>query len=130
MKAWYIGKKELFTWPFGYIFRALGGFPVDRKKNTHLVDQIVEIFNARDEFNITITPEGTRKYNPNWKTGFYQIASKANLPIQMVGFDYAQKQVTMAEPFFVSGDMIKDIEMMKTYFRQFKGKNPELGVIE
>ncbi len=129
LNAWFIGKKELFVWPFGYLFRGLGGYPVDRKKNTHLVDQIVEIFNSKEEFNITISPEGTRKYSPRWKTGFYQMATKANIPIQMVGFDYQKRIVVIAEPFFPSGNLINDLEMMKSFFREFKGKYPESGVL-
>ena len=124
LKAWYVAKKELFIWPFGHFFKALGGFPVDRKKHTNLVDQIVEIFNSREEFNITITPEGTRSYSPEWKTGFYQIAIKANIPIQMVAFDYEKKSVVLAEPFFPCRDLDKDLAMMKTFYRNYKGKYP------
>jgi 1-acyl-sn-glycerol-3-phosphate acyltransferase len=91
-KSWYVAKKEIFIWPFSYLFKALGGYPVDRKKSTHFVDQILEIYNSKEEFNITLTPEGTRDFNPNWKTGFYAIAIKANIPIQMVAFDYVKKR--------------------------------------
>jgi 1-acyl-sn-glycerol-3-phosphate acyltransferase len=129
LNAWFIGKKELFVWPFGYLFRRLGGYPVDRKKHTHLVDQIVEIFNSREEFNITISPEGTRKYNPKWKTGFYQISLKANIPIQMVGFDYQRRIVELTEPFFPTGNIEADLERMKSFFEAFKGKYPEQGVL-
>jgi 1-acyl-sn-glycerol-3-phosphate acyltransferase len=129
LKAWYIAKKELFVWPLGYLFRGLGGFPVDRSKKTNMVDQIVEIFNSQKEFNITITPEGTRSFSPDWKTGFYQIALKANVPIQMVAFDYEKRTVSLAEPFFVSGNLDQDINLMKAYFRKFKGKFPEKGVL-
>ena len=129
MKAWYIAKKELFVWPLGYLFRALGGYPVDRKRSTHMVDQIVELFNTHDEFNITITPEATRSYNPDWKTGFYSIALKAGIPIQMAAFDYPSKTVTFAQPFFPSGDLDKDMIFIKAFFRQFKGKHPEKGVL-
>lgn len=41
----YIGKKELFVWPIGYLFRALGGFPVERSKNMNFVDSMVSVFN-------------------------------------------------------------------------------------
>lgn len=128
MKAWYVAKKELFIWPFGYLFRALGGFPIDRKKSTHLVDQIVDLFNSREYFNLTITPEGTRSYNDNWKTGFYHIAQKAGVPIQLVGFDYERRIVQIAEPFTPSGNLEADIREMKNWFKQFKGKVPENGV--
>jgi len=128
MKAWYIAKKELFVWPLGYLFRALGGYAVDRKKSSNTVDQIVHLFNTHDEFNITITPEATRSYNENWKTGFYSIALKANIPIQMAAYDYPKRTVTFAEPFFPSGNLEKDLVMIKDFFRQFKGKIPENGV--
>ncbi len=129
LNAWYIAKKELFIWPLGYLFKALGGFPVDRKKKTNLVDQIVEIFNTQSEFNITITPEGTRSYNPHWKTGFYQIALKANIPIQMVALDYSKKNVVIATPFFPTGNLEKDLEFMKSFYRLYKGKYPKKGVL-
>ena len=32
----FIGKKELFTWPFGYYFRWVGGAPLDRKSNQNM----------------------------------------------------------------------------------------------
>ena len=32
----YLAKKQLFVWPFGWLFRALGGYPVDRGKNTNM----------------------------------------------------------------------------------------------
>ncbi len=77
---------------------------------------------------MTITPEGTRSYSPNWKTGFYRIAMRAQVPIVKIAFDYATKTVHMAKPFYPSGDMEKEVEEIKDYYRQFKGKYPEMGV--
>ncbi|MFT5595962.1 MAG: 1-acyl-sn-glycerol-3-phosphate acyltransferase, partial [Flammeovirgaceae bacterium] len=37
----YLAKKELFKFPFRGLFLGLGGYPVDRSKNTSLVDQVV-----------------------------------------------------------------------------------------
>ncbi len=129
LNSWFIAKKELFRWPWGYLFRALGGYPVDRKKNTNLVDQIVEIFNERLEFNITITPEGTRSYNADWKTGFYQIALKANIPIQMVAIDYSKKIIAFAAPFSPSGNLEQDLNFMKSFFKGYQGKYPDKGIL-
>ncbi len=129
LKSNYLGKKSLFDFPvFGRIFTWLGGHPVDRSKSTNIVDQVVELFEAHDEFVLTITPEGTRSYQPNWKTGFYRIAHKANVPILIVAFDYGNKAVVLKELFRPTGDMDKDIEYIKSYYRTIKGKRPELGV--
>jgi 1-acyl-sn-glycerol-3-phosphate acyltransferase len=124
----YIAKKELFVWPVGWLFRLLGGYPVDRSKNTNLVDATVDIFNSKDSFSIAITPEGTRSHVSKWKTGFYYIAQKAGIPIIMVAFDYAARQVRVEPPFYPTGDVDKDISYMMDYYRKVKGKNPAQGV--
>ena len=95
---------------------------------THGRDQVVELYDKHEEFVITITPEGTRSYREEWKTGFYRIAEKAKVPILIVGFDYGNKVVELKELFYPTGDMEKDIEYIKDYYRSIKGKHPELGV--
>ena len=124
----YLAKKELFRFPFGWLFYALGGYPVDRSKHTNMVDKVLEIFNSHNRFSICITPEGTRKYAPFWKTGFHKIALKGNLPIVIVAFDYATKTVYVEKPFYATENIDGDLEKIKTYYRKFKGKNPELGI--
>lgn len=63
----------LSTWSF---FKAVGGIPVDRSRKTSLVDQMVHNFAKYKKFNLAITPEGTRKANPNWKKVlFYSFES-------------------------------------------------------
>ena len=126
--TYYIAKKELFRAPFGWIFRKLGGFPVDRSRNTNLVDAVVELFNKYPKFSIAITPEGTRSYAPKWKTGFYYIALKAHIPIVMVGFNYAKKEVSVEPPFMPTGDVDADIEFMMSHYRKIPGKHPQMGV--
>lgn len=125
----FLAKNSLFKIPFvGWFLKFIGGVPVDRSKNTNMVDQVVKLYNEKEEFIMTITPEGTRSYSPKWKTGFYRIAHQAKVPILKIAFDYATKTVFIDDPFYPSGDMEKDIETLKEYFRQFKGKNPEDGV--
>lgn len=125
----YVAKKELFRFPFGWMFKSLGGFPVDRSKHNNFVDAVCEIFKSKDQFSICITPEGTRSYNPQWKTGFYYIAVKSNIPIVIVGFDYSKKTVSVEEPFYPTGNIDNDIEYMKGYYRNLKGKIPDQGVL-
>ncbi len=125
----YLAKKELFKWPLGYFFRALGGYPVERSKNTNFVDSLVEVYNKEDHFVTTITPEGTRSYNKKWKTGFYYVAKNANVPIVRVTFDYDNMRVVFSEPYYVTKDVDDTVYEFKEYFSQFKGKNPEDGVI-
>ena len=83
----FIGKKALFNPLTGWLFRSLGGAPVIRKANEKQVDAIARLFNEK-EFRMAIAPEGTRKKVDAWKTGFYYIAKKANVPILMFTLDF------------------------------------------
>jgi 1-acyl-sn-glycerol-3-phosphate acyltransferase len=124
----YVAKKELFKFPFGWLFRKLGGYPVDRSKSSNFVDAVADLFNKNERFSICITPEGTRSYSPKLKTGFYFIAQKANIPVIMVGFNYAKKTVQVEPPFYTTGDIDKDFTFMMDYYRKVPGKIPEKGI--
>ncbi len=130
LKSSYMAKDSLFRKPvIGWFLRITGGKAVDRSKNTGMVDQAVELFNQRERFVLTITPEGTRSYVPKWKTGFYWIAVRARVPIVMVGFNYAEKYVEMRPPYYPTGDIERDLDDILAYFRTIKGKYPEKGVL-
>ena len=114
LKIKFIGKKELFNPITSYLFKFLGGIPVDRTKNSNIVDEVVELFELGKIKILAIAPEGTRKRVEKWKTGFYYIALKAKLPILMVSFDYIRKEVKINNKFYPSGDIDKDfIELKK-----------------
>jgi 1-acyl-sn-glycerol-3-phosphate acyltransferase len=40
----FVAKKELFAFPFGYYFRAVGGAPLDRSGGKNNVDATAEVF--------------------------------------------------------------------------------------
>ena len=114
LKIKFIGKKELFNPITSYLFKFLGGIPVDRTKKSNIVDEVVELFELGKIKILAIAPEGTRKRVEKWKTGFYYIALKAKLPILMVSFDYIRKEVKINDKFYPSGDIDKDfIELKK-----------------
>ncbi|TXD51765.1 MULTISPECIES: 1-acyl-sn-glycerol-3-phosphate acyltransferase [unclassified Polaribacter] len=123
----FVGKKSLFTWPFGYFFRLLGGTPVDRSQSNNLVDAIIEIFHKKEVFRLALSPEGTRKKVNTWKTGFYYIAKGANVPIVMATLDFENKKLKISEPYYTTNDLNKDFEFFKAFYSNVKGKNPELS---
>lgn len=121
----YVGKKELFRPPFGWYFRWTGGAPIDRGKRSNTVDAIIDIFNEREEFRLSIAPEGTRKKVSTLKTGFYYVAKGAGVPIVMIALDFENKEVRIAEPFNPGDDMEADMQKIYDYFKGVKGKKPE-----
>ena len=126
--AKFLAKSSLFKPPFGWVFRLLGGYPVYRDKNTDMVSQAAAIFEANENFILAIAPEGTRSKVEKLKTGFYYIAKKANVPIVACGFDYEKKTVFIGDPFYPSDDVARDIETLTAFYRNIRGRNPELGV--
>ena len=118
----YVGKKELFTWPFGYYFKWMGGAPLDRSKNQNKVESIAAIFESKDEFRLALAPEGTRKKVDTWRTGYYYIAIAANVPIIPVSFNYKNKVVTIGDPFHPTGDIKKDTVVLQKFYKGVEGK--------
>jgi len=123
----FIGKSSLFSGPFGFIFRALGGTPVDRSQSSNMVDAIVQIFENKKEFRLGISPEGTRKKVTHWKTGFYYIAKGANVPIVMATLDFEHKQIKFSEPYKTTNNKEKDFEYFHAFFKGVKGRHSELS---
>ncbi len=124
-KSGFLMKKEWFFFPFGAIFRRMGGIPVHRDKHTSMVDHLIRQVKKSDTFHLAITPEGTRSANPDWKKGFYYIALGAQIPIVLIGIDYEKRCIVADKYLMPSGDVDKDMRDIKLYFRNFKGKYPE-----
>lgn len=125
LKTNFVGKKELFRWPFGYYFRAVGGSPLDRTSGQNKVDAIAKLFEDKDEFRLTLAPEGTRKKVKTWKTGFYYIAKAAKVPIIMFTLDFENKQNHVSEPFYPTDDAEADFEYMYNFYKGVVGKKPD-----
>ena len=79
-----------------------------------------------DNLILGIAPEGTRKRVKKWKTGFYYIAQKADVPIVLVYMDYVKKEVGYLDVLYPSGDLQKDMQIIQSYYKDLIGKNPEL----
>ncbi len=125
VKTNYVAKKELFVWPFGYYFRAIGGAPLDRTSGQNKVEAIAKLFEGKEEFRLTLAPEGTRKKVLKWRTGFYFIAKAASVPIIMFTLDFENKQNHISEPFYPTDDFEGDFMFMKSFFEGVVGKKPE-----
>jgi 1-acyl-sn-glycerol-3-phosphate acyltransferase len=126
-KIHFIGKHSLFKWPMGGFMRALGGVPVDRSKPQDLVSQVVDQFNAHDDFILVIAPEGTRSFTRQWKSGFYQIALKAGVPILAAGPDYPTRRGVFGPLIHPTGDYEADMKSAFAFFRTLTPKHPERG---
>jgi 1-acyl-sn-glycerol-3-phosphate acyltransferase len=121
----FVGKKALFKFPHGWIFRKLGGVPVERKNNENQVEAIARLFKKKRVFRMMLAPEGTRKKVEEWRTGFYYIAKAANVPIIMFTLDYGKKENKFSEPFYPTDNIEADFKFMYRFYNGVQGKIPE-----
>jgi 1-acyl-sn-glycerol-3-phosphate acyltransferase len=109
----------------------MGGIPVDRRMPQGFIDKMVEQFNRREVMKLAILPEGTRSHVEYWKTGFYYIAVQARVPIALGYFDYANRVLGVGKTFYPSGDIEKDMEIIREFYADKTGKHPQnQGAIE
>jgi len=122
--ARFLGKKELFVGPLGWLLKKLGGTPVDRFSKQGMVDQVAGLFAANENFILAMAPEGTRKRVDKLRSGFYHIAKQAQVPIVPVGLDFENKQLLLGEPLFTGDDEAADFKKIISFFASVKGKDP------
>ena len=123
------GKDSLFRLPlFGRWLRWLGGRPVERGAPNGIVGQMArELTEAKEkgEFMwLALAPEGTRKYQDSWRSGFYHVALAAKVPLALVYFDFAEKVVSVQKFIMLSGDVEEDIRCVAEYLGTRVGKRP------
>ena len=128
--AGFLMKKEWFVGPVGWLFRRMGGIPVERDRRTHLTDQLAERARSALRFELAVTPEGTRSRVTTWKRGFYFIALKASLPVMLYAIDYPRKTIVCHKVLIPGGDVEADMEAIMDYYRPYHGLHPERFAVE
>jgi 1-acyl-sn-glycerol-3-phosphate acyltransferase len=125
----YTIKKEAMVGPLGWLLKKMGALPVDRSRNNSLVQGMIDILEEADKMVIMVTSEGTRKYQPRWRKGFYYAAVGANVPIVLGFLDYAKKEAGVGPTFYPTGNVEADIEEIKNFYRTKTAKYPKQGVL-
>jgi 1-acyl-sn-glycerol-3-phosphate acyltransferase len=125
MQVKFLGKQALFRWPFGFMFRKVGGIPVDRARPGGLVRQVKQAFDSADRMILVVAPEGTRKAATAWKSGFAQIAEGAGVPVVFAGVDGPQKTLTLSEANYVGSDRSEFMDRVRAFYADKPGMNPK-----
>lgn len=121
----WLGKRELFRWPFGGFMRRLGGIPVDRGTSSNLVGQVVDAFRRVERMYVVIPPSATRSRATHWKSGFYHIARGAGVPILCAFLDYRRKVGGVGPVVVDSGDVRADMEVIRSFYATVTAKYPQ-----
>ncbi|AKT43489.1 lysophospholipid acyltransferase family protein [Chondromyces crocatus] len=120
----WMGKQELFRAPFGGILRALGGIPIDRGARKNRVGWAVDQFERAEHLVLAIPAEGTRGTVGHWKSGFYRIATAAQVPIGLGYLDFEKKTCGIGGFVTPTGDVRADMERIRAFYRDVRGKHP------
>jgi len=117
---------KFFFFPLNIWIRSLGAIPVVQDKKTSLVNQMVKEFNQRENFLLTITPEGTRSRVKRWKRGFYHIARQAQVPVVLGFIDYQKKELgVLSQQMNLTGNEKEDIDIIRKYYYNISAKFPK-----
>jgi 1-acyl-sn-glycerol-3-phosphate acyltransferase len=118
-------KDVFFFWPITYFCRFFGLSPVNRRERTNFVDSIAARFSENQQLAALITPEGTRKFNPNLKSGYYFLAKKADIPIVVAGPNYAEKTFTLLPARPALPTFEEDAQQIIEFCKTMTGKRPD-----
>ena len=107
--------------------RRIGGLPVNRRERTGMIGALVEEFRRRDWLWIAVAPEGTRSYTDHLKSGFYQIARAADVPIGLAYIDYGRRQVGIDTYVRMTGDEAADLATLRAFYADKRARVPALA---
>ena len=121
----WVAKHSLFWGPFKPFFIAMGGVPINRNNSTGFIENNIELFNNTDNFVLGLMPEGTRSKKSRLKSGFYYIATGANVPIALGYLDYKNKKLGIGKVIEPSGNLEFDFEIIKEFYQNMVGYHPQ-----
>jgi 1-acyl-sn-glycerol-3-phosphate acyltransferase len=124
------GKDTLFKIPLlGAWLRWIGGVPVQRTSKHGVVGSMIEQMaekKAKGEyFWLGLAPEGTRKYIPGWRSGFYRVAAACDVPLLVVTLDYSRRECKVNQFLKLSGNEAQDMAGVAVFCAPVRGLRPE-----
>lgn len=113
----FMGKHTLFKGLMKNFMLDMGGIAVDRRKVGGTIEQMKAEFKRRTELALVIAVEGTRTTDGKWKSGFYNIAKAAAVPIVPACADNESMTISFGEPLIPSGNYGEDLLKLAQWFR-------------
>jgi 1-acyl-sn-glycerol-3-phosphate acyltransferase len=88
------------------------------------VEQAIGRFARQEQYIIGISPEGTRRAAPDWRTGFHRIAIGAGVPIVPAALDYGRKEVMFLPAMVPTANTDADIVTLRRLFSADMARRP------
>ncbi len=123
LRVRFLGKHTLFNPPLGWLMRWLGGTPVMRDTPQGAVADAAEMIQREERVLLGIAPEGTRTRGRPWRSGFYNIALAARVPLLPAAFDYGRKSLRLFPLFEPGGNYAADLAKLQALYAGVRGRN-------
>ena len=125
-------KDSLFTLPVvGGWMRWVGGVAIDRRSRHGIVADTVAQMQAAaargERFWLAVAPEGTRSLATGWRTGAYQVAVQAGVPVGLCYFDFKERVVSLTRFVQLTGNVEADFTAFADYLGHRTGHRPALA---
>ncbi|MFP5384923.1 MAG: 1-acyl-sn-glycerol-3-phosphate acyltransferase [Bacteriovoracia bacterium] len=125
--ARFVIKDSWMRFPFNLVLGPAGALGINREnlkeKKGSTTDVMAALFKQFPELVLMIAPEGTRSANGEWKTGFYYIAQKAQVPI-VLGYADFDRKVAGTGPVIYPTDFEKDMRTIMNFYKDIHGRKP------
>jgi len=123
LRVRFLGKHTLFNPWIGWLMRWFGGTPVIRDTPQGAVADAAEMIAREERILLAITPAGTRRRGTPWRSGFYNIAQTANVPILPAAFDYGRRSLRLFPVFEPTGNYEADLARLQALYVGVRGRN-------
>jgi len=123
--SWLLKESALNVPVLGWLLRKVGAIGVNRSGKQNSVEQITNLFNETDKLFLIVAPEGTRSWAPGWRSGFYHIAQRANIPVLCGFLDYQRKVGGVGPCIQPSGNTTQDMNILRDFLKDKVGKYPD-----
>jgi len=126
------GKHTLFAVPlFGRWLRWVGGVPLDRSAPAGVVSAMVQRLQAAREqggfFWLALSPEGTRRWMPGWRSGFHRVAVQADVPLALAHLDWGRRRVGVGTCLRLGGHEDLDMAEIERRYAGVRGFHVEFA---
>jgi 1-acyl-sn-glycerol-3-phosphate acyltransferase len=126
------GKHTLFAVPvFGRWLRWVGGVPLDRSAPAGVVSEMAaRLRTARERgefFWLALSPEGTRRWTPGWRSGFHRVALQAEVPLALGHLDWGRRRVGIGSCLRIGGEESADMEEIARRYADVRGFHADLA---
>ncbi len=105
---------------------AIGAQPVNRSQQSGVVEQAIDRFATNEKMALLLTPENTRLRCPQLRTGFHEIARRANVPIIPLALDYQRRTIVIGPPMAAGQTAEQSVQVFCEFMaKSGRAKHPD-----